>query len=132
MGYYWVCLQALPRTGHYPMKTLDHIKLKANDRQAIEAAIRLLKQRYPVDGVILYGSKARGTDDPESDIDLLVLTSRELGWRECRAMTDELYDIQLRYGVVLSTLVVPSREWSEGRYSVLPIHDEIERYGVAA
>ena len=27
------------------MKTLDHVKLKVNDRQAIEAAIRLLKQK---------------------------------------------------------------------------------------
>lgn len=114
------------------MQTLDRIKLKANDRQAIEAAIRLLKQKYPVESVILYGSKARGTDDPESDIDLLLLTSRELSWRERDAITDALYDIQLRYDVVISTLVVSAREWLEGRYSVLPIRDEVDRYGVAA
>ncbi len=114
------------------MRMLDNIKLKANDRQAIEEAIRLLKQKYPVEGIVLYGSKARGTDEPESDIDLLVLTSRELAWRERNAITDALYDIQLRHGVVISTLVVSAREWSEGRYSVLPIHDEVERYGVAA
>lgn len=114
------------------MKTLDHVKLKANDRQAIEAAIRLLKQKYPIDGIVLYGSKAKGTDDPESDIDLLVLTTRELTWRERNTITDALYDIQLQYGVVISTLVVSAREWSEGCYSVLPIHDEVEQYGVAA
>ena len=114
------------------MKTIEHIQLKPNDRSAIEAAIHLLKQKYPVDAVILYGSKARGTDDIESDIDLLVLTSKELTWRERNDITDALYDVQLRHGVVISTLVVPTREWSEGRYSVLPIHDEIERYGVAA
>jgi predicted nucleotidyltransferase len=114
------------------MKRLDHIQLKANDRQALDAAASLLRRRYPVDNVILYGSKARGTDDAESDIDLLVLTSTPLDWRVRRAMTEDLYDVQLRYGVVISILVVPSAEWSEGRYSVLPIHDEIERYGVAA
>jgi|SRR3990172_8168583 len=114
------------------MQTLDRIKLKANDRQAIEAAIRLLKQEYPIESVILYGSKAKGTDDPESDIDLLLLTSRELSWRERDAITDALYDIQLRYGVVISTLVVSTSEWLEGRYSVLPIRDEVDRYGVAA
>lgn len=114
------------------MKTLTHISLKSNDRKAIEAAKNLLVQKYPVELIILYGSKARGTDDAESDIDLLVLTTRELTWRERNAVTDTLYDIQLTHGVVISTLVVPTREWSEGRYSVLPIHDEIERYGVAA
>lgn len=132
MGYYLNGLDRLGPIGRNTMKTLDHVKLKVNDRQAIEAAIRLLKQKYPVDGVILYGSKARGTDDPESDIDLLVLTSRELAWRERSAITDALYDIQLQYGVVISTLVVSAREWSDGRYSVLPIHDEVEQYGIAA
>jgi len=114
------------------MQTLAHISLKANDRKAIEAAKHLLVQKYPVELIVLYGSKARGTDDAESDIDLLVLTTRELTWHERNAVTDALYDIQLTHGVVISTLVVPAREWSEGRYSVLPIHDEIERYGVAA
>lgn len=114
------------------MKTLAHISLKSNDRKAIEAAKNLLVQKYPVELIILYGSKARGTDDAESDIDLLVLTTRELTWRERNAITDTLYDIQLAHGVVISTLVVANREWLEGRYSILPIHDEIERYSVAA
>ena len=114
------------------MKTIAQLSLKSNDRKAIEAAKDLLVQKYPVELIVLYGSKARGTDDAESDIDLLVLTKRELTWRERNAITDALYDIQLTHGVVISTLVVPAREWSEGRYSVLPIHDEIERYGVAA
>ncbi len=114
------------------MKTLAHISLKSNDRKAIEAAKNLLVQKYPVELIILYGSKARGTDDAESDIDLLVLTTRVLTWRERNAVTDTLYDIQLTHDVVISTLVVSACEWSEGRYSVLPIHDEIERYGVAA
>jgi len=114
------------------MRTLEHISLNSNDRKAVEASVRLLYQRFPVDQVILYGSKARGTDDAESDIDLLVLTSRELTWKERDAITDALFDIQLTYGVVISTLVIPSLEWFEGRYSVLPIHDEVELYGVAA
>lgn len=114
------------------MKTLAHISLKANDREAIEAAKDLLVQKYPVELIVLYGSKAKGTDDAESDIDLLVLTKRELTWRERNAITDALYDIQLAHNVVIGTLAVSQREWSEGRYSVLPIHDEIERYGVAA
>src|SRR4030067_3010133 len=114
------------------MKTLAHISLKSNDRKAIEAAKDLLVQKYPVELIVLYGSKARGTDEAESDIDLLVLTKRELTWRERNTITDALYDIQLSHGVVISTLVVPIREWSEGRYSVLPIHDEVKGHGVAA
>ncbi|MEE8428785.1 MAG: nucleotidyltransferase domain-containing protein [Gammaproteobacteria bacterium] len=100
------------------MKTFDHIALEDKDRRAIAATVRLLQQRFPVERVILYGSKARGTDDEESDIDLLVLTSRELGWRERGAVTDALFDIEMDHGVVISALVISERQWSTGRYAV--------------
>jgi len=114
------------------MKALDQISLKTNDRRAIEKAVRVLQSQFPVERVVLYGSKATGTDDAESDIDLLVLTTRDLDWRERSRIVDALFDVQLELGVVISPLVISSREWSRGRYTVLPIHDEIERYGVAA
>lgn len=114
------------------MKTLTAVSLKPRDRSAIEAAAQLLRVRFPVARIVLYGSKATGTDVEESDIDLLVLTSRVLTWRERDAITDALFDLELAQGVVISTLVVPEAEWTTGRYVVLPIHDEIERYGIAA
>ncbi len=114
------------------MRTLADVDLKANDRDAIVASARLLRERFPVTDVLLFGSKARGTDGPESDIDLLVLTSRALSWRECDAITDALFDVELAHDVVISTLVVFEDEWLHGRYQVLAIRDEIERDGVAA
>ncbi len=114
------------------MKTVSDIQLKSRDREAIDAAVRVLKQRFPVLQVILYGSKAKGTDDSESDIDLLVLTSRGLSWRERNTITDTLFDIELDYDVVVSALVVPQVEWTTGLYSVLPIYDEVREHGVAA
>ena len=114
------------------MKSIDQVNLGEKDRQAIDEAVQLLYQSFSIEQIILYGSKARGMDDAESDIDLLLLTSEELDWKGRNAITDALYDIQLTHGVVISTLVVPIHEWTQGRYTVLPIHDEIERYGVAA
>lgn len=114
------------------MKTLSEIALKPKDRDAIETAARLLRDHFPVEGVILYGSKASGTDAEESDIDLLLLTTREVSWRERDAITDTLFDIELTHGVVISTLVVSTAEWTTGRFAVLPIHDEVDHYGVAA
>ena len=112
------------------MKCLKDIALKQRDRTAIEAAVRLLRDRFPVERIVLYGSKACGTDDAESDIDLLVLTSRELEWKERGAITDALFDVEMDHGVVISTLVVPVGEWEHGRYAVLPIHEAIEASAV--
>ncbi|ASC72600.1 hypothetical protein XM38_035580 [Halomicronema hongdechloris C2206] len=56
------------------MPTSADLPLQDNDRPAIEAAIELLPNQFPVEQVILYGSNVSGQDTDESDIDLLVLT----------------------------------------------------------
>lgn len=114
------------------MKQIADISLKEKDQKAIQEAVTLLRQSFPVTEIRLFGSKARGEDDVESDIDLLVLTSRAISWRERNAMTDKIYDIQLKYGVVISLLVVPQEKWDKGILSAHPIHDEIEEQGVTA
>ncbi|MDP1808802.1 MAG: nucleotidyltransferase domain-containing protein [Actinomycetota bacterium] len=114
------------------MRTVDDISLKEKDRLAIEEAVRLLKSQFPVAKVILFGSKAMGRADDESDIDLLILTTQTLNWRGRDKITDALFDIELEHEVVISTLVATVDEWERGFWAVLPIRQEIERNGAAA
>jgi predicted nucleotidyltransferase len=79
------------------MRTLDDVALAPAERQAIEAAAAALRARFPVTDIVLFGSKARGDSDPESDIDLLVLTSRPLDAEEQRRIWSELHDIGMRF-----------------------------------
>jgi uncharacterized protein (UPF0332 family)/predicted nucleotidyltransferase len=112
------------------MRTLDDVPLAPAERQAIEAAAAALRASFPVTEIVLFGSKARGDSDPESDIDLLVLTARKLAWQEERTIIHELFDIGMRFDVVFSPLTIEARSWREGLHSVLPIHTEVEREGV--
>ena len=114
------------------MRTLAEVQLNPTDRVAIEEAAPLLRARFRVEQVVLFGSKARGEDDPESDLDLLVLTTRELSRRERHEIVDALFPLQLRHDVVLSPLIVAAHEWREGLFSVHPIRQEVEEQGVAA
>ncbi len=114
------------------MRTLDDLALRENDRRAIVAAQRTLREQFPVAAVVLFGSKARGDDTDESDVDLLVLTTRPCRWAEKRAMIAALGPLQREHAVVFSLLIVPQCEWTSGIYQALPIRDEIERDGVAA
>lgn len=114
------------------MRTLSDIDLRSTDRAAIVAAAAMLREKFPVTSIYLFGSKATGHDDPESDIDLLVLTSRPLPWRERDAITDALFDVEMKYGVIISTLVIEEDEWLHGPYQVLAIRREVDRDGVAA
>ena len=60
------------------MKTIDNLSLRDNEKKAIQEATRMLKEKFPVKEVILFGSKARGDDDEDSDIDLLLLTTCQI------------------------------------------------------
>jgi len=53
------------------MKTLEHTPLLPNEHSAITEAVNLLKTQFPIEHVILFGSKTRGDDDEYSDIDLV-------------------------------------------------------------
>jgi predicted nucleotidyltransferase len=46
------------------------LALADTDRTALAATVEVIRDRSPVDRVALFGSKARGDDGSESDIDL--------------------------------------------------------------
>jgi len=114
------------------MNTLDNISIKDNEKNAVLEASAMLREAFPVKEVVLFGSKARGDDDEESDIDLLVLTTQPVSWNERKAINNALYEIQMKYDIIISTLITTVTEWNEGTFSVLPIHGEISDQGVTA
>jgi len=114
------------------MKTIDDLSLKDNEKKAIEEATRMLKEKFPVKEVVLFGSKARGDDDEESDIDLMLLTTRPIHWRERQAIIHALFDLGLSHDVIFSILDTTVDEFDDGLFSVFPVHDEITRDGVVA
>ena len=47
--------------------------------------------------LILFGSRARGDFREDSDWDLLILTSKDLGYQVKRKLRDDIYDVELEY-----------------------------------
>jgi len=114
------------------VKKLEQLPLRENEKTAIREATKLLKERFLVKEVILFGSKARGDDDPESDIDLLILTTAPLHWKERENMINALFEIEMAYDVVISIMDTTISEWEQGVYTILPIHHDISHDGVVA
>jgi len=111
------------------MKTLEDAKLGQKERDSIIEASRALKSDLPVTRLFLFGSKARGTGEPDSDIDLLVLTSCPVSTSLRTAISDRLADINLRNDVSLTSVVVFEQDWSRGLIHYTLIHEEVERDG---
>lgn len=90
-----------------------------------------LQERYGdrLDSVILHGSVARGTQEAESDVDLLVLLRGELDYfRELRTLVDLLYPLQLEAERVLSALPAAAEDYRGG---TLQLYRNAAREGVA-
>lgn len=111
------------------MKMLENAKLAQKERDSILEASGVLKSDLPVTRLILFGSKARGTAEPDSDIDLLVLTSCPVSNKLRQAISERLADINLQNDVSLTSVVVSERDWSDGLIRYMLIHDEVERDG---
>jgi len=106
-------------------------QLAPNDRAAVIAYVKRIRSRFPgrIRAVTLFGSKARGDADAESDIDLFVLVDAETS--EFRS---ELWriasDVSLDHSVVLSPRVFGEARWAETRRIRLPLYRAIVADGV--
>jgi predicted nucleotidyltransferase len=105
--------------------------LTPRQSQAFALIRRNLLEEFPVEKIILYGSVARGEADEESDIDLLILTREALPRSERHRITRLVFEINLQYDTNFSTLVIPLSAWESGVFSVLPIHRQIQKEGIA-
>ncbi len=111
------------------MRTLASAKLAPEERESVVETVRSLKGELPVSRVILFGSKARGNADIDSDVDLLVLTSCPVTGDLRAKVSTRLAEVNLRYDVRLTSIVVSEQDWGEGLIHYMLIHREVERDG---
>jgi len=100
---------------------------------AVREFARRLVGRYPVQRVILFGSRARGTQRSDSDADVAVL----LHGVRCRfldtklEMVDIAYDVLLETGIHIQPLPIWEHEWQHPESHSNPrLLQNIEREGI--
>jgi predicted nucleotidyltransferase len=108
--------------------------LQPNERAGLAAFVERLRQRYGDDllRVVLFGSKARGDSDNESDLDLLVVVRMADGryrqyWSE---IADIAWQVELAYGFVTSLIVKDQADYARMREHRLLLARNIERDGI--
>ena len=103
------------------------MKLTQNERKAINEYENLLLEKFPnrIRKIILFGSKARGGSNRNSDLDLLIVLKRNDRQveKEIACLTHEPI---AKYLVLLSPIVVKEdffREWS-------PLLEHVKKDGI--
>jgi predicted nucleotidyltransferase len=89
----------------------------------------LAKEIDPTSDVILYGSRARGEEYPDSDWDILILVDSIADLDYERIFRHKLYDLELELGEAFSVTVHNKNDW-KSRYWMTPLYKNITREGI--
>lgn len=101
-------------------KAIDIVKLYAET---------LRRKNLPVKSVILFGSQARGNYEPDSDIDVLVVTEK-LDKKIRETIIDEAYEISLKEDIPVIPLVYELKEFQSPLFRAGPFYQNISREGI--
>lgn len=80
--------------------------------------------------VILYGSRAKGRAQKESDWDILILVKGpKITLKDEQRFRHQLFDVELETGQAISTFVYSYNDWNT-RMSITPLYENIKREGI--
>jgi len=113
------------------METLETCTtINSRERDLLLAVKEVVRRFFPDATILLYGSVARGTQGPESDYDVLILTEHSFSSKQEEAITDAIYDLELDHGVLISTMMYTHHQRNAPARRAMPLHDNVEKDAV--
>ena len=81
--------------------------------------------------VILFGSYARGDNNEESDVDLLILLDKEkVTYADETKISRPLFMIEIGTGISISPMVYTKDFW-ENKHKVTPFYENVNKEGIS-
>jgi predicted nucleotidyltransferase len=109
-----------------------HVKLKSKDAAALEEFLRKVRAALGSDLIEakLFRSKARGKDQPDSDIDVLVVVKDRKVATEDRVL-DMAFDVNLAHDVYISPRVINRSILDDPVWRITPFLRAVAKEGIA-
>ncbi len=99
------------------------------DQKILKTFKTLLMDKIQVNQVILFGSRARGDAEPDSDLDVLVIVENKTEEVE-DFVSDCAWKVGISHGIVVSPLVYSRDEWENGPAKYSPFVQNVLAEGV--
>ena len=113
------------------VKTLDQVStLSDTDKDLLKEVKESVLARLPKATILLYGSVARGAQEPESDYDILVLTDSPIAFKEQSKIRSSLLDLELTCARVLTLMFSDRIRWATPMMEASPFHREVQQDGI--
>jgi predicted nucleotidyltransferase len=78
----------------------------------------------------LFGSHARGQNDKQSDIDVLILVDNDkITYLDEQRIKYPLYDLEFETGKIISPVICSRNDW-ESRHTITPFYKNIKKEGI--
>jgi predicted nucleotidyltransferase len=103
--------------------------LSEHEQAALREAKDEVSRRFSLVWMKLFGSKARGAADSESDLDVLFVLE-ELDWDIERSVYEICFHASLRHDVLLAPVVMSREEIESSLTRITPFYQAVEREGV--
>ena len=90
------------------------------EKQILETFAHLVRKKVALRSVVLFGSRARGDAEPDSDMDVLVIVD-DLAEKDEDYISECAWEAGFESGIVVVPVVFSRLEWEKGpeRYSLL-------------
>lgn len=89
-----------------------------------------VKMTAPDATIILYGSFARGEQEADSDIDLLILLNKDqISRQDEKRIKYPLYELEFETGQIISPIVLSKSIW-ERKHRITPFYKNVTREGI--
>jgi uncharacterized protein len=101
------------------------------NNSVISRVKQMAGEKYPEAEIKLFGSRARGDANADSDWDFLILLpASKSGFVRHKEIMDDFYKIELETGEILAPFIYDKVEW-ETKYIITPLYENILNDGIS-
>ncbi|MFD2117122.1 nucleotidyltransferase family protein [Paenibacillus yanchengensis] len=113
------------------MKKISDVKsLTDQEMMALEELVFKVKHVFRVKNIFLFGSKARGDSNENSDVDIMIIIEEDEAKENRNKLSEISFEVNYEYDTNIYAGLDYGSKWEDKDYLLLPLPSNITEEGV--